>query len=166
MQQILKKSSGVWGFLQQKGRIWILLGGALAGILLLLCGSAFEKESGSESPQASPAPLAELSAYEAQLEGELEHLCEAVGGVGQAEVMLRLCAATRVVYATNSKGEPVTVGNGASEQGLTVTLCAPEIAGVGVVCRGGNHAAVQQKLTELISTTLGIPSNRVFVTGK
>jgi stage III sporulation protein AG len=80
--------------------------------------------------------------------------------------MVHLQGGTRVVYATDEKGKPVAVGSGSSEQALQSTLLSPEIAGVAVVCRGGSSPAIQHTLTELLSTALGIPSNRVSIAGK
>lgn len=38
MENEKKRAHGVWVFLRSKGRIWILLGGVLAGVALLLVG--------------------------------------------------------------------------------------------------------------------------------
>ncbi|MBQ9778336.1 MAG: hypothetical protein IJW22_05355 [Clostridia bacterium] len=166
MEKIMKKPDNVWAFLRKNGKLWVLLGGALAGIVLMLLGSALEGRETLQRADTATDKLTELSSYEQALESELAHLCASVAGVGQVEVMVHLSAGARVQYTSDEKGAPVTVGGGSSEQALYATLQSPEIAGVGIVCRGGSSAAVQQRLTELVSTTLGIPSSRVFVTGK
>ena len=101
-----------------------------------------------------------------RLEKEIKALCEDVSGVGQVEVMLRLQGGTRVLYATDEKGKPASVGSGSAEQPLHSSILMPEVAGVAIVCRGGNSPTVQKTLTDLVSTALGIPANRVAVTGK
>jgi stage III sporulation protein AG len=152
--------------LQAKGRFWILLGGALAGILLILLGGTLDntQEEIAQAPQNES--LTELQAYSDALEKEVASLCDAVRGVSQVEVLLRLESGTRTVYATDENGKPSTVGSGSSQNALHATHLPPQIAGVGIVCRGGEDPRVQKKLTELISTALGISANRVFITGK
>ena len=89
-----------------------------------------------------------------------------MAGVSHVEVAVTLGSGTRVAYATNEKGELETVGSGSAQKPVYRTVEPPLVAGVGVVRRGGNDPHVQSALTELLSTTLGIPANRVFVTGK
>ena len=38
MEKIMKKPDNVWAFLRKNGKLWVLLGGALAGIVLMLLG--------------------------------------------------------------------------------------------------------------------------------
>ena len=93
-------------------------------------------------------------------------MCESVAGVGQAEVMVTLGSGCRVVYVTDENGEIATTGTGSAHRAVYRTLQPPTVVGVGVVCKGGDNPHVQRALTDLISTTLGITTNRVFVTGK
>ena len=86
--------------------------------------------------------------------------------MSQAQVMVSLGSGYRVVYVTDEKGQVATTGNGSSEAAIYRTLQPPLVEGVGIVCRGGWDPTVPQTLTELISTTLNISSNRVFITGK
>ena len=160
------KSTGVLTFLKAKGRLWLLLGGALAGILLILLGGAMtEKETQAQS-SLNTEDAAALTAYEQALEKELSHLCGEVAGVGQVEVLVRLQSGTRVLYTTDTDGKPASVGTGTSEKPLYETLLAPTVAGVAIVCRGGNDPAIQKRLTDLVSTALGISAARVCVVGK
>ncbi len=165
MEQKKKAPTGLLGFLGARGRIWLLLGGAICGIFLILLGSSMQQtQSSATTPHSED--LSALQAYEQRLEKEIAALCDEVAGVGHCEVMVHLKGGTRVVYATDEKGKPVTIGSGSAEQALPATLLTPDIAGVAVVCRGGNSPSVQYTLTLLISTALGIPTNRVSVTGK
>ncbi len=165
MEQKKKPASGLMGFLGARGRIWLLLGGLICGIFLIVLGSSMQQEqSTAATPHAED--LSALQSYEQRLEKEIAALCDEVAGVGHCEVMVHLRGGTHVLYATDEKGKPVLVGSGSSEQALPATVLTPEIAGVGVVCRGGNSPSVQYTLTTLISTVLGVPSNRVSVTGK
>ncbi len=165
MEQKKKAPSGLLGFLGARGRIWLLLGGVLAGICLIVAGGMLGTTQ-SSSAATYGEDLEELIAYETQLEKEIAKLCAEVAGVGQVDVMLHLQGGTRVLYATDEKGTPASVGSGSAEQPLHSTVLLPEIAGVAIVCRGGGSAHVQKTLTDLVSTALGIPANRVAVTGK
>ena len=165
-EQAKKKRSALWDFLRAKGRLWILCGGALAGILLILLGNAFQTRGETAGRQMATEDLAALTAYEEDLEKQLKEICGAVAGVGQVEVFVHLESGSRLIYAADGNGNPSTVGAGTGEQALPSTLLSPKIAGVAVVCRGGSDPAVQKKLIDLVSTALGIPSSRVSVAGK
>ncbi len=166
MENTKKQATGVWVFLRSKGRIWILLGGVIAGVALLLVGNGFMQKSPEADTDMRGESLTELAQYEKTLETEIEKMCAAVSGVGQVDVMVRLSGGSSIVYAADGSGKPSTVGSGSSESPLYSTLRAPTVAGVGIVCRGGSDPAIQQKLIELVSTTLDISASRVFVTGK
>ena len=110
--------------------------------------------------------VTELSAYRTALEKEVAALCESVSGVGDTDVMITLEGGYSVCYVEGDGGGPATVGAGSSEQAIFRRVSPPAVRGVGIVCRGGNRADVQQRLTELVSTALGIPSSYVYITGK
>ena len=161
-----KKSRGFFTFMKTKGRLWILLAGALLGVALLLFGGMGAQSEEQEDPDTLISREAELESYRTGLEKELEELCEAVGGVGDATVMLTLEGGFAVQYARDGEGDPVTVGTGSNEEALFECVQPPSVAGVAIVCRGGNNPAVHEKLIELVSVALGISSNRVYITGK
>lgn len=166
MEKTKKQLSGLFVFLKSRGRIWILLGGVVAGIVLILIGSSLGGEEKEQHESATGESLADLQAYTEALEKELETMCSAVAGVGQVDVMVRLASGTSVIYAEDGSGKPVTVGSGSSQSPLYATVRAPTVSGVGIVCRGGNDPEVQRKLVQLVSTTLDISASRVYVTGK
>ena len=166
MEQKKKAPAGLIGFLGARGRIWLLLGGVLAGIFLIVAGGMLGTGESGGGTALYEEDLEQLLAYEERLEKEIKTLCAGVSGVGQVEVMLRLQGGTRVLYATDEKGKPASVGSGSAEQPLHSTILMPEVAGVAIVCRGGDSPRVQSTLTDLVSTALGIPANRVAVTGK
>lgn len=167
-QTLQKKNPylGLWGFLKERGRLLILLGGLLVGIVLIVLGGRIGEKSENSDTSNGGEDLSALQAYETTLEKELEAICESVAGVGHAQVMVHLEGGTQIKFATDKDGKTVTVGTGSAQSALQSSLLSPTVAGVGVVCRGGNDPGVQKKLVELVSTTLGISANRVFVTGK
>ena len=166
MEQKKKAPTGLIGFLGARGRIWLLLGGVLAGIFLIVAGGMLGTGESGGGVTLYEEDLEQLLAYEERLEKEITALCSDVAGVGQVEVMLRLQGGTRVLYATDEKGKPASVGSGSAEQPLHSSILMPEVAGVAIVCRGGDTPHIQKTLTDLVSTALGIPTSRVAVTGK
>ena len=161
------KSHGFLDFVKSKGRLWLLVGGAVLGLALLLISSGIGNTDKGESISEEQAnDAAQMAAYQTALEEQLRSLCDAVTGVDKVEVMVTLSEGYRTVYATDENGKPVSTGSGSAQHALAETVKPPAVAGVGVVCRGGNDPRVQKELVELISTALGIPTNRVSVTGK
>ena len=161
-----EKKSGLWRLARQ--RKWPLLAaGVLLGVLLLCFGGgANTGEAERETGESITSYRTELDAYAEKTENELRELCASVAGVSDVEIFLSFSRGYTSVYVTDGTKNPVTVGSSSQKEALTESILPPEVGGVGVVCRGGNRADVQKTLTELISTSLGIPSSRVFVTGK
>ena len=161
-----KKSHGIMSFIKTKGRLPLLVGGAALGILLLLFGGAGDGKVVAEERDEVALRAAELLSFEERIENEIAAMCEAVAGVSDCEVMVTFESGYSAVYVTNKEKEPVTVGSGSSEKAIFDAVSPPSVSGVGIVCRGGNSDAVRATLTDLVSTMLGIPTNRVYVTGK
>lgn len=165
-----KRSQSLFDFLRARGKLWLLVGGVIAGVFLLLVGSGIGTQSKSATTSESESEIqedaADLAAYEEKLENELEALCESVAGTGKVDVMVTLGSGCRVVYVTDEKGEIATTGTGSAQRAVYRTLQPPTVVGVGIVCKGGDNPHVQRALVDLVSTTLGITTNRVFVTGK
>ena len=167
-RKMKKRGSGVLEYVRSKGKLWILVGGVIVGVLLLLVGGGLGGTEASAETAASDVVegAAELAAYQKTLEAQIEAMCESVAGVSQAEVMVTLGSGCRVIYATDDKGEIEKTGTGSAQRPVYRTVQPPAVEGVGVVCKGGNDPRLQHALTDLISTTLGITSNRVCVVGK
>ena len=161
-----RKNRGFLGFLRTKGKLWLLAGGATLGVIFLLIGGGKSDKTAVAETQTLADTAQSLAAYEEALYRKLEVLCEAVDGVSDVEVMVSFSSGFRTVYVTDADGKPFAVGSGSSQHAVSETLAPPRVMGVGVVCHGGNRPAVQKALTDLLSTTLGISSNHVYVTGR
>jgi len=134
-----------------KWKVAIIGIGFVIGVAMLAFGGGGEKSEVKKD-------LA--SEYRATVEAELEELCEAMTG-GEVKVFVSLEDGFSYSYALDSRGGVVTVGSGSSEEALVESVRAPVIAGVGVVCDGN---ADRSRLVELISSSLGIGTNKIFVT--
>ena len=51
------------------------------------------------------------------------------------------------------------------EKALVEDTFMPKISGVGVVCSGSVGSEVENSLTELISSALGVGKNKIFIIG-
>lgn len=167
---------------QGKGSLWI----GVLGAAVLLIGGLFTDGETAEAKGASVMTNSVLSAeaYEQALEVRLEELLSRVEGAGEVSVMVTLESTEQAVYAqtvqkssdttqTQQNGgserssytaDYVLIETGGGEQALTETTLQPTVKGVAVVCTGAQELHVVGRITELISTVLGIPSNRICVT--
>ncbi|MBQ8400343.1 MAG: stage III sporulation protein AG, partial [Clostridia bacterium] len=112
--------------------------------------------------------------YTEMLEERITSLCTSVSGVQEATVLLTLESGSEYVYAQNTTTGSDTSGawdyviiqQGEGEEAVMVTEIYPKVRGVAVVCTGGDSAIVRQTITELLSASLGISTNRIRVAGR
>lgn len=156
---------------QPNGKLrWILLaGGALLGILLLLFGGNTEKSNQKQSDDAAldVTPQQELENYQSYIETRVKALCESVEGVENVTVAVTLNGNFEEIYAKefiDGNEEYVIVGSGSNASALYLSRNAPEIAGIGVVCRGGGNTDIRRELLSLLSAAFRVPANRIYIT--
>ena len=135
-----------------KGKWTLVLLGILGLLLLLLGGTSAKEETGA---------VTDTEDYRLALTEEVTALCREVRGVGEVCVLLTLEAGESALWAENEGGY-VTAGG----EGLLIERHPPRVAGVAVVCAGGENAAVREELTELLSAALGIGRHRIRITAK
>ena len=164
--QAKKHTHGILSYLTGRKKLWATVLIGMLGVLLLLIGAGGNGKKSNTDTDTLGARVEELSTYRTSLEKEIETLCESVAGVSDCTVMVTLSHGYAVSYGKDGNGDPATVGSGSSEEALFDSVSPPTVAGVGIVCRGGRDARVQALLTELVATSLGISSARVYVTGK
>ena len=163
MSDFYKKSNKRWYKF-----IIIAVGGGL-GILLLLLGSGFGRSENADV-SANVLPTEGADAYAKMLEGRIAEICSGVSGAGQVSVFVSLKGGYRTVYAIDSqsnasgyKNEIVMSGSGSGKEAVVTAYENPEIAGVGIVCAGGDSPRVQEQIISLVSASLGISTNKIFV---
>ena len=64
------------------------------------------------------------------------------------------------------QNEHILLDNNSGKQALVEEQLTPEIKGAAVVCSGGDDIEVIERITELVSVVLDLPSNRICVTKK
>ena len=158
----------------KKKRIWVLVLGAVVGVLLILLGNV--EWPGSEDPgEASVETETDpMLFYMQQTEEKIAALCSKVQGVGQVDVIVTFEGDFTYVYATDTKETQkeggketqttyITVGSGAAEQPVLITRTYPTVSGIGIVCEGGGDAGVKSQLLSLLSATFGIGANKIYI---
>lgn len=109
-----------------------------------------------------------ISFYTEELENKITALLLRVEGINEASVLITLENTGQQILAENtstSSREYVIINNGEADEGIKITDIYPEVRGVAVVCTNGNDAAVKEKITSLLASALGIPTNRITVVG-
>ena len=146
--------------------------GIIIGIALLLLGakdSIFSNDTESVDANAE-LKVYDEERYEEELTRKIEQICSQVKGAGRVSVAVTLDGSYRAIYAQNLtdgsdvKKEYLLVGSGSSESALLVGYSPPKILGVGVVCSGGVDASVRAEMIALISATLDLPTNKIYIT--
>jgi stage III sporulation protein AG len=160
----LEKLSG-----KKKTLILILIG--ILGLVLILWGTFGEKEE-KEILKNTEENIGTL-AYIERLEHKISNITEQITGSSNVRVIVNVSSGTEYIYVSNEKfsensssKEYITVRteNGGDELILLKEIY-PDVTGVSVACRGGDRPEIQAKLIEVISTSLGVSSNRICIVG-
>ncbi|MBC3937453.1 MULTISPECIES: hypothetical protein [Anaerotruncus] len=161
----------------------------IAGMALIFLSTVIQT-GGSNKPNPSVgAGQLTSQEYVAQLEERLTGIVGSIEGVGRCQVMVTAESGVEYVYAveetqnvnrtnsyngdevaretqqenTEQKYIVVDAGNGKKEA-LVKTERQPAIQGVVIVCEGAGSMVVQERVTQVVTTALGIPYNKVCVT--
>ncbi|PWM41006.1 MAG: stage III sporulation protein AG [Clostridiales bacterium] len=168
----------------KKVRLIVAVG--ILGMVLILLSQFLD--SPKEKKVASDETAVGSEEYTSQMEQKLGTLISGVEGVGKAKVMITLESSAQMIYATEEKtqndqmqdvsGEGkqktqqsdnrqtsyilVDKGSG-SKQPLVTTRLEPTVKGVVVVCPGADSQVVRARVVDVVTTALGIGSNKVCV---
>ena len=181
-----KTLSAVWirKLSDEKIRNRLLISVGLLGLLLIFLSEL----GGSENPKvASMSQTVENEAYIQSMEDKLGKLVEQVSGAGNCHVMVTLEQGTQYVFASeskkvidetqsrdgnenskvqqkdNSESRIVVLEENGVSRPLVETSKEPQVKGVVVVCEGGSSFIVRERVTEVLTTVLGIGSHQVCV---
>ena len=143
----------IFNFLRAK-KIYALAALALIGVIIILIG-----KSGAQNTEDVGDSIEELdpSKYSEMLEERIEELCNRVDGVSGAYAVVTLKGGYQAIYAidsqsgnTSTKNQTVVIGSGSGEKAILEGYSYPEIAGIGIVCHGGDSYEVKNKIVSLI----------------
>ncbi len=163
-----KTRTGFWR------RGWVLIVGAVIGVVLILLGNSEVMTARRATETASEVESDPLLLYARELESKVEALCTHVAGVSEVRAVVSLEGDFLYDYASVSEcseqegavqrqEQYVTVGSGSSARPLLLTRRPPAIGGIGVVCRGGGDARVRQEITALLGAAFSVGSNKIYV---
>ena len=155
-------------------RKWVLVLGALVGVVLMLLGNSDLVGSWQTQESESEVERDALLDYARELERSIESLCSHVEGVDDVRAVVSLDGDFVYIYASDSERveregsierqeQYVTVGSGSSARPLLLTRRPPAVIGIGVVCRGGGDARVRQEIIALLSAAFSVGSNKIYV---
>lgn len=158
----------ILSFLRLK-EIYLLAALIFVGIIIIIVGK--REPQISEDVKSSIEEL-DPSQYSEMLEARIEELCNRVDGVSGAYAVVTLKGGYQAIYAidsqsgnTSSKNQTVVIGSGSGERAILEGYSYPEIAGIGIVCRGGDSYDVKNKIVSLVSSAFDISANKIFVVG-
>lgn len=149
-------------------KIVLLLILAIVGIFIITITSGDKKDDTVKESieELDPAQYAE------SIERQVEELCNRVDGVSGAYAVVTLKGGYQAIYAVDSqsgssasKNQTVVIGSGSNEQAILEGYRYPEIAGVGIVCHGGDSYEVKNKIISLVSSAFDLSANKIFVVG-
>lgn len=127
-------------------RIIIALG--VAGIALIFLSSLWD--GGEKEEKESLQSSVSAEAYGEELEEELKTIVSKVSGVGRCEILLTMENSVEYVYLSNGDTKTKSI--------------EPKVRGVAVVCDGGDDPVTKEKILDVVTKALDIPSSRVSVT--
>ena len=125
-------------FNKKQGKLFILL--FAVGAAMLVLSFALPKTEGKTSDIS-------LEEYKSNLEKQLSELCSDIEGAGKCKVMVSFSSGEVREY----------------KSGVLISSSPPKIAGVTVLCKGGDKASVKSGICDVISALYGIGSNRICV---
>lgn len=167
-----------------EGRSKLIVVVGLLAMGLILLSQFMPKKSSTVSTEEAFSSVA----YVEQLEKKLTGTIGSIEGVGKVQVMVTLDSTAQTVFATeenrrtdlvqdtgtdartkvqesdNTQVNYILVDQGGGRrEALVSTTLEPTVKGVVVVCSGGENKLISVRVTEVVTTALGIGANKVCV---
>lgn len=166
----------------------VLLGLIIAGAALMLLPQMISSPD-EEALSTGVESEGNIDSYCTVTESRLEQILSQVEGVGRAHVMVTLENGVEYRYAADEKqsGDSVftyasgsespskvqekedreqsyiLIGSSGDKRPLVVTELSPRVRGVVVVCDGAKNPVIRQRVSDAVTTALGINSLQVCV---
>ncbi len=147
----------------------------LVGAALILVAPSFAEKRSIKSSEN------ELERYINETEARLKNTVSAIKGAGKTEVFISVENTFETVYASNAsidesgdeaskskttqKELAYSTSKDMGEVPVVVKQICPEISGVLVVCEGGSEKIIRNEIINAVSTAVGIPTSKIYVTG-
>lgn len=132
----------------------IIVGLVILGVIFILFGSfKFNKNKSNNEFSATT--------YTKELEKKIESFLKDVDGIKNAKVILTLECSNEHVYAKNESSYDYFISSNGDL--IEITEIFPVVRGVAIACTNGDDDIIRMQVTELISSYLGISSNRIKI---
>lgn len=159
----------------------------MVGILLIATSTLIPKNSDEKNENISSKNISVTTeAYISQLEKKINSMISQIDGVGNSEVVITLENGVENVYANSERKtsdcnenisgkstnrndtqhDVVIVDGSSGKQALIVTQKEPTVKGVVVVCEGADNSVIVKRVTDAVTKSLDIKTNRVSVVKK
>jgi stage III sporulation protein AG len=132
----------------------IIISLAFIGVILIVFGSFNFNKNKSENEFSA-------TTYTKDLEKKIEGFLKNVDGIRNVRVILTLDTSNEHIYAKNDSSYDYFVSSNGTL--VEITERFPVVRGVAIACTNGDDDTVKMKVTELISSYLGISSNRIKI---
>ncbi len=174
----LSRATGWIGKLLQNKGVTRTAGALGVCLLLLMKPVSAAKETVPEQETDSSASMTAVE-YEKALEQRLEQLISSLEGAGEVTVMVTVESSAQTVYAreqsqsaqseqnrrsSSNSSQYVVIQQNGQQAALEEGSLQPEVQGVAVICEGAEDMTLVYNITQMVSTVLGITTNRVYVT--
>ena len=138
---------------KHKNKIIIIALVILGIIFILLSSFNFNKNKAKNEFSATT--------YTKELEKKIESFLKDVDGIKNAKVILTLECSNENIYAKNESSYDYYISSNGDL--VEVTEIFPVVRGVAIACTNGDDDIVRMRVSELISSYLGISSNRIKI---
>ncbi len=144
-------------YIKEKKVFLLITAGIILGLLLVFSDNPKSDNNNTESYSEF------INSYTNSIEKRLAELVDDIDGASNAKVMITLKCGSETVYASDGpqdNSKHVIVDNNL----VYVKEYLPQIEGVAVVCKGGNDPKINNLITQMLCSLLGLYSTHVFVT--
>ncbi|WMJ84250.1 hypothetical protein ACS3UN_08170 [Oscillospiraceae bacterium LTW-04] len=172
--------------ISQKQAKWLTMLG-VAGMLLIMLTGLWPDDSGQSD--VSKDVVGSLDTHAQQTEQRLAEILKQIKGVGAVHVMVTLENGVEYRYAADEKQSDdsvftyadgsdapskvqekedrqqsyILVDSSGGKKPLVLTELSPRVKGVVVVCSGAGNPVIRQRVTDAVTTALGVTSLQVCV---
>lgn len=170
-QRTGKEIIGTVDHMKKNGTFWLVIFGLFAGLIMIFIGSGSFFERDDENQETSDIDY-EMDAYtyKASVESEISAMCRKLSGVNDVFVCVSISGTCERIYATdkqkssgNDREEYVIIGSGSDARPLYIGQKMPDISGIGVILTGNNISGLKSQLESMLSSSYGVPMNKVWV---
>lgn len=170
---------------KDKTKYIVIIG--MIGILLIATSTLIPKSSDGRNENSSLKNVnVTTENYVAQLEKKINSMISQIEGVGSSDVVITLENGVENVYANSERRtsdcnenisgkstnrndtqhDVVIIDGSSGKQALVIKQKEPTVKGVVVVCEGADNSVIVNRVTDAVTKSLNIKTNRISVVKK